>query len=743
MQSRSRSNPLDVIINPPDEMVLEPGETQTLTVIVTNRGSRGALIEAVLDLPQGIRAWCKGARETSNLAPQQTQEFQFEWRIPEQASPGQHNYALMVDAPTHNILAAPLVHSLRLRINRPIKAAADPLDPTFSILPASSSQKPLDAQPGQPIRLQVEVHNRSKVVDEYRLTCPDLDEDWLTVQYPQAFQQQGLQDFGGFLRLNPNTRGQLTVIINPPVGAFAGNYSPTLRVHSAVKRDLVLQDIVYLRIPVTTDLQIELRSVLDRVKQRAAEFELTLTNRGNTIRRIKLRAESADEQAICTYQFTSEQVQIPPGRGIKVGLAVKPKPEVKQPIGLGKQINFWIQAEALDNQPLPPYLPLRSTFWWEGKAKWPYVLLSFLGVLAAAGAGFLLWRYLTRPPLPTTITRFAPTETTYSFPGPIALSWEIDNPRQIRSLLIEGSFQDQPQPLLNLAYPILNERGIPVDIADRCSVNEGTLTCLNISTSAREAGSYQFTLRAESNAAQVTIPPATVEVVIAPPAAPVISTIELAEASIDLGELLFLRWQITNLDRVSRLDIRNRLSGRVVRSYTGEQLDRFRCLPQSADTWLCEGLIPDLPTGSHTFEFEVIPNDQRIEPTRAEAGPVQVIGTARVNTFTLNGSNRSPVRVLAGDEVEVSWRVSGDVTGVRISGLGSDLPPAGRTILGPYSEPGRITITLTALDSRGSASPISNIDLEIQSLDAVPEGSTDPDLPQNSPDPEPQTPVSP
>ena len=53
MQVRSRPNPLDVIINPPDELVLEPGETQTLTVIVTNRGSRGALIEAALDIPSG------------------------------------------------------------------------------------------------------------------------------------------------------------------------------------------------------------------------------------------------------------------------------------------------------------------------------------------------------------------------------------------------------------------------------------------------------------------------------------------------------------------------------------------------------------------------------------------------------------------------------------------------------------------------------------------------------------------
>ncbi|MGF1575776.1 MAG: hypothetical protein ACFCU9_07515 [Cyanophyceae cyanobacterium] len=719
MQVRSRPNPLDVIINPPDELVLEPGETQTLTVIVTNRGSRGALIEAALDIPSGIRGWCKGARETTNLAPQQIQEFQFEWRIPDQASPGQHNYSLIVDAPTHNILAAPLVHSLRLRINRPVKPTSDPLDPSFSIVPASSSQKPLEVKPGIPITLQAEVHNRSKIVDEFRLTCPDLDEEWLTIQYPQAFQQQGLQNLGGFLRLNPNTRGPITVVLNPPAEAFAGNYSPTLRVHSAVKRDLVLQDIVYLRIPTTTQLQIELRSVLDRVKHKAAEFELTLTNRGNTIRRIRLWAEGADEDDICLYQFTSDQVQIPPGKAVKVGLAVSPKPDVKQPIGLGKQINFRIEAEALDQQVLPSYLPLASTFWWQGKAKWPYVLLSLLGLGAFVGAGILAWMYFTRPPLPTTITRFAPTESTYAFPGPIALSWEIDNPSQISSFVIEGQFEAQPQGLLNLSYTDLDGRGIPVDIADRCSLNDGVLTCLNIPTSAREAGSYQFTMRAEPISDQLTIPSASVEVVIAPPSAPVLSAIELAEASIDLGELVFLRWQITNLERVSRLDIRNRLSGRVVRSYTGEQLLNFRCLPQTPQTWQCEGLIPDLPTGSHTFDLEVVPNDQRIALTQAEVGPVQVIGTARVETFTLNRSNRSPIRVLAGDEVEVAWRVSGDVTGVRISGLGSDLPASGATILGPYSEPGRITVTLTALDSQGIATPVSNLDLEIQSTAAV------------------------
>lgn len=730
------SSPLEVIINPPEMMQLTPGSTQTLSVVVTNRTRTGAIVETSLDLPPVLRPWCKVARESFNLGGGSSQEILFEWQIPDQAPPNPpespyYEYVLMVDAPTHNFLTAPLLFTQRLQILMSQRKGDRSRDPTFTISPATRSTKPAQIQPGIPLLLQVEVHNRSRRVDDYRVTCPDFDEDWYMIRYPEAFETLGTVTGGSGLRLNPNTTGLIQVEVRPPAEAFAGNYSPTIRVHSAVDPELLLQDIVYLAIPPHYDLKAELTVILDRVKLKAGQYELTLANQGNTTRRLKLSAQTADEEEQCEYRLQATQLMLPPGRSKQVGLEVQPQDLDKQPVGLGRQLTFWVKIEDVDGYELPKNVPIKGSLFWEAKPVWKRLLRIILMVIGGVIlVALLIWLILFRlRPVPAQVEGFRATEQRYIYPGPIMVEWAIRNPQQVTSLQIQGRAEGLPP--ITIRYDEFTEDGIPTQLESRCGIRSNLLECRNVPTEARETGEYQFELSITSEVGNTPPEPQTFQARIEPPPAPRLQNLMVPELRLGVGEPVRLEWQILNLDQIASLQIRDQATGTVVRQYSQEQLRQFRCRQDVArlELYSCQGLVPDLEVGEYTLQLElVVPENSRVEGSSATIGPVQISrGIPIVNYFAINGSVVSPVAVQQGETVDVRWKVAGDVQRVRLTGVGQDLPLEGQVNLGPFSTPGRTSVSLTGIDGDGNALELSRLDIEVL-LPDVPDPSPTPSV---------------
>ncbi len=721
------SSPLEVIINPPEMMQLTPGSAQTLSVVVTNRSRTGAIVETSLELPPVLRPWCKVARESFNLGPGNSQEILFEWQIPDQAPPNPpenpyYEYVLMVDAPTNNFLTAPLLFTQRLQILMPQRKGDRSRDPTFTITPATRSTKPAEIQPGVSKLLQIEVHNRSRRVDDYRVTCPDLDDDWYVIRYPEAFETLGTITGGTGLRLNPNTTGLINVEIRPPAEAFAGNYSPTIRVHSAVDPDLLLQDIVYLAIPPHYDLKAELTVILDRVKQKAGQYELFFSNQGNTTRRLKLFAETADEDELCEYRLQANQLLLPPGRAKQVGLEVQPLDPEKQPVGLGRQLTFWVKVEDVDGYELPKNVPIKGSLFWEARPIWRRLLRIILMVLGGVVlVALLIWLIFFRlRPTPAQIEGFRATDQRYVFPEAIGVEWAIKNPKQLSGIQIRGVSEGLPP--ITIRYDEFTEEGIPVQLENRCGIRANLLECRNVPTEARETGDYQFEISITSPVGNSTPEPQTLQATIEPPPAPELQNIMIPELQLGVGEPIQLEWQIVNLDQVAALQIRDEATGTVVREYSREQLRQFRCRQDVGRPQLyrCKGLVPDLEVGEYVLQLDlVVPDNAKVEGATASIGPVRISrGIPVVNYFAINGSVVSPVAIQQGETAAVRWNVAGDVQRVRLTGVGQDLPPEGQVSLGPFSTSGRTGVILTGIKGDGTAIELGRLDIEVLPPDA-------------------------
>jgi hypothetical protein len=754
MIANRQTAPLEVIINPPDVFEILPGQTRSLSVVVTNKARQGAIVEVSLDLPSTLRPWCKVARESFNLAMGASQEILFEWQVPDQANPNPperpfHEYVLMVDAPTNNFLAAPILHSLKLRVQTPTRAdTARKLDPTFSIDPVTTSTKPAIIQLGQPFQLIVEVHNRSRFVDDFRLACPDLDDDWIRIRYPEAFETLGAIAGGMGLRLNPNTKGEITVEINPPPEAFAGNYSPTLRIHSAVDPQLLLQDIIYIHIPPKYEISAELVVILDKVKTAAGQYEIVLANQGNTNRKLKIDAQTADEEELCNYELTTKQVLIPPGRTVKVGLQVDPKDKKKRPRGLGRQLSFWVNITDIDGLELPKNVPLKGGLFWEAKALWPFLIGIVLGIFGAVGLGVILFFYLRARlrPKPVSVVKFEPTEFQYVSPNPITLGWQIDNPKQLTAITITGTSKEQPQPI-EISYTRFTKEGIPEDIAGNCAVSNNRLSCTGIPTEAREVGEYTLTLTVEAEKDNLRKEPFSQridKVVIEPPVSPKISELQvLSGTKISKGDPIRLAWKITDVNQVATLRILDSESVRVVRTYTGEQLKTYRCLPPEAGNKKpvsCQGIIitddPENPLdiGPHKFRVETLPVNEKMKPDAQETGVIEITPPAfqpvELSYFWVNNSPETSYRIPVDTEAILSWEITGDIKedGVKLFvGNTSTIQDPVAEIPIPTDTPRTFTLRLEVTDVQGTKHQLGD-PLTVEIVAPSPEPTETPSL---------------
>jgi len=770
-QALAPGSPLAVIPNPSGEHAVVAGSSFELRVTVSNKGYQSALIDVYIDeVSQTLLQWCTSSNERLALSPQSTSEVVFPFEVPAQALPGIYNYMLVVDAPQHYPEDTPIRYSQRLQVLPYVEDAVRVSDPTFIVLPTTSSSAPAVIQPGQVLQVSVLVNNRSDRVDRFWLTVPDLEETWFTVRYPESLEQVGLVVAGDGLDLNPGAKGEITLLLNPPLQARAGSYFPTLRVQSANNPDLMLLDIVYLQVLPTYLLSVELRTLIGKVRRMAGLFEVRLTNQGNTVREVIIRAITLEEEELCSYTLEPTQVQILPGSTANAALEVKPNKWWRRPFyGGGLLINFGVELEDVQQLPLPQDMP-RGTLVWEPRPWWQFLLLILTGLGTLAAIAFLIWWLFFKPPAAPKIIEFTSDNPSYKeVDGDfIRLNWQIRNPQQIQSLSVTGLSANGTASVQPRTYDF--SKGIPNDLKQFCLIRT-VLICKNVRTEARQAGDYSFELKVfpkkGKDVAADSVKTNTIKIqpLDLPKIVDFVSTKPVYQEASDLkiieggkiqpqkpngvGTIILLNWKIINSNQMKEL----KLIGRAPDGSVNSGLMRFdfsKGVPKELNKFcqfqeelICQNVpIGVGQAGNYIFEMTVVPQKGQPEPpisAKTDTIKIQpILIPLKIISLKVNGQDAAskylvptnpqrPIRTLV-----LSWQVQGGKgTKVELLPAPGTIPPVGAISYPLSQQPSRETITLKVTNAAGEEISRS---VTFETINLVPAPSSSPSAsPSGSP----------
>lgn len=731
-----RSNPLNIIINPPGEEQLEPGDTNQISVVVTNQATYPMAIEVELVLPPRIRSWCKVPRTNFNLDSDKSQEVSFDWEIPNEAKPDTYSYDVVVDC--RDRLPTPLRYSRKLKVLTPIVRPVSSNDPTFTLKPLTFSNKPIVWQRGQTISVMVTVHNRSNIVDEFRLSC-DLNDDWYSVRYPEGIEEPGLISSGNKLRLNPNSKGQIILLIDPPADRVAGPYSPNINLYSTVKPDLFLKDIFYLIIPPVYDLQVELQTIRsNKVKQKSASFNIQLKNKGNTIRQINLKAQTADEDEFCEYKLERSQVKISPGKTVNVQLEVLVKLKSQRSFFRSKQLNFVVEIEDIENKPLPKNVPLKGTLEWQARPFWQLIGLILLVLLPLTGSFFLVRWILSRSTAIPQIYVANTDDRSYSYGERITLNWQIKNADKLESIVFYTD-KNSPGTAIKRQY----NKSELIEPSDRqlfhrhdCSlVNEQNLIkCNQVATGASAVGEYTFIIEVYSENSDRPSDTKKIQATIEPPKRPSVSDFKVPKEQYKPNEKIELQFEINQPETVKAIQIISAdrfqiLSGKYRNAKDEQEIpieklqEKFCQAEASGKNHLeCNVPVSFTTEGNYSFTIKLISNYNpynQPQPISAQLGRSFTVEKPLVRLeiikFTINGRSNGPIALLREQKLYLRWQVKGEEVRVSITDSGRTYRARGTSVLGPYRAGINKTIVLRATDKEGATDQRS-IDIEVESI---------------------------
>ncbi|MBD2021002.1 hypothetical protein H6F43_12510, partial [Leptolyngbya sp. FACHB-36] len=469
------------------------GESVDVRVTVSNPGSQSAVVNVYLDeTSQPVVQWCPMPQDRLVLGPRQSGEVVFQVQVPPQALPSVYDYCLVVETPNHSE-DLPRRYRQRLHV-LPMQSIARLQDPTFAIQPATRADHPAVLQPGQILEMVVLVQNASDHVDRFRLTCPDFSPEWVTVRYPQELDLADLIQETDGVSINPGANAQIMLLIHPPLEATAGDYSSTLRLHSANQPDVMLLDVVHLQLQPIYALHLELRTIRGTVRQGAGQFSLRLLNDGNTDRELRMRTSSNEW---FRYRLEPSSWMLPPKTAATAELTVQPRKGWRRPLlGAGRLIPFEIEIEDVQQRPLESDR-LRGAFVWEPRPGWQVLLLVLAAVGTVGTLAAVLWLAFFKPIALPKIAEFASESTTYDAATgeTIRLRWQVGNPEQLEALRL-SSLSPQGTAIGN---PTLYDfrQGIPAELQPFCTLQQ-VLTCKGVETNVGAAGNYVFELAAIS-----------------------------------------------------------------------------------------------------------------------------------------------------------------------------------------------------------------------------------------------------
>ncbi|MFM5980080.1 MAG: hypothetical protein ACKO9I_05935 [Sphaerospermopsis kisseleviana] len=696
----AQNSPLEIIINPPGIQLGMPGDAMEFYVIVINQGDQSAVVDLYFTFNDEFKNITSGftpPQASLGLAPQQTSdEVKFELQIPVDAKPGTYDYTLVVDSPLHYPQHTPINFSLQLKVQIKEQTIIRLNDPTFSLKPSSNANKPLILNLSQPLQVEVIVDNRSKFVDRFRITCPDLDEDWFTITYPtDGLEGAGLSQVAA-LELNPGSQGQILLTFHPPGDTLAGIYSPTIRLYSENSPQLILLDLVYIDIKPSYILDVQLQTILAQVSRSPAKYELSIINQGNVVRELMFYLESRDEEQLYTYKFDPSEIKLLPSKSSISNLTVKPRYWWRRPWwGGGLVVNFQAKIQDQNNLPLPNTLPQLS-FIWKPRPWWQFLLLILIGLGLFGGIGFMVWRLLN--PEPVTIKEFATDSPTYIEGEAVALNWEIQKYQKLQKLVLTIKGNQPTQKTYDFSNGIPEEL-IPRDsgITPPCRVSKEELICSNFQTGVKAKGQYSFELQASyrkglpifSKVAKTDTKIVQVEI----KEKPIAEVIDLKtdKPQYKKGENINLSWKIANPLLLREIQITGKAEGGtsigklgVYRFRQGKLVDppqlQNLCKPIENQRLECNNIpIDKLNSGKFTFEIQALPNNgsDRSSSKKTESVIEVLPKPFRIISFTLNGSEQPNQELKEGETATLYWRVEGEDIQVKLDPIIGNVEPSG------------------------------------------------------------------
>lgn len=693
-----QSSPLRVIIDPSGIQFGMPGDTLEFYVVVTNQSEQGAVIDLFFDeASQTLHQWCRSPRESLALGPQQSSEVTFEFDIPVDALPGTYDYTLVVDAPEHFPEDTPIQYPRQLKVMLKEQTVVRVNDPTFSLKPATNPDTPAILKPGEPLQVEVTVDNRSNRVDRFRLTCPDLEEDWFKIRYSlTGVEGPGLLVGPGGLELNPGSQGKIWLQFQPPIDTLAGNYTPTLRLYSANSPDLVLLDLVYIEIPTKYHLDVELNTIQGKVSRSSGKYEIKLLNRGNTPRELAVGIESRDEEKLYTYQCDPSQVRVLPNRSFKVNLTVHPIHRWwRRPlIGEGIELNFIVELQDLEELPLPEKLP-KGTLVWKARPWWQFLLLALVALGFLGGLAFVVWLLFFKPHPPTEIVDFTSDSASYTEGDEVRLDWQIRNFDQLSKLELksEGPVAKAPD---NFDF----RNGIPDKLKNLCQQQEQMLSCNNFPTGDKKAGDYTFTLGAFSRGRD-TEPSVLQNLKVKIDEKPVAKVVSfrLDQDQYTKGSLMRLSWKIQHADQLSQLQIISKTedgSEATLTSYAPNKLNKALC-KEANQVLTCTNVPVATPQpGKYTFELRAFSQSGKPPNSQPAESKIEILPKPfNIVYFTINGSETPNQVFKEGQTLILSWKVEGEDIDVQLSPYGDVATIGSQKLIANQAIPPQIQLIVT------------------------------------------------
>ncbi|MEI6445480.1 MAG: hypothetical protein WCO29_20720 [Nostocales cyanobacterium ELA583] len=720
---QTQSSPLQIIINPPGQQFGMPGDTIELYVVVINQGNQSAIVDLSFSFDDqfaNLMGWSVSPQESLAIAPQQTSdEVKFQLHIPDDALPGTYDYTLIVDAPQHYPQDTPIVFPLQLKVQIKEQTIIRINDPTFSLKSSSNPKKPLILNPSEPFQVEVTVENRSNRVDSFRITCPDLDEDWFTITDPTT----GVEGTGLFevtaLGLNPHSQGQILLTFHPPGYTLAGMYSPTIRLHSENYPDLVLLDLVYIQIPTNYRLDVQSQTILAQVSRSSAKYELSLINQGNVVRELKFTLESRDEEALYTYQFEPSEVRLLPNKKGAANLTVTPRPWWRRPwFGGGLVINFQAQIQDKDNLPLTNTLPQLS-FVWKPRPWWQCLLLILVCLGLFSGISFIIWRLLN--PAPVTLEEFSTLRPKYTEGEEVKLSWKIKNHQNLQSLLLTIAGTQKKYYFNKDSFKDAQDNTF------RCQPEKELLSCDNVSTGVTTKGKHSFELQASYRQGALFFSQDA-------KTAPQIKQVEISQK--EIAEVLELKTDRPQYTKGNNINLSWKISRPLLLKeiqITGKAEDgtsvgklgvyRFNqdnqgkiifdsklqnlCAKTENQQLECRNIpISLLKAGKFTFEIKALPNNgsDRSSLKKTESAIEILPKPFRIVSFTLNGSEQPNQELKEGATAILSWEVEGEDVQVKLDPIIGNVLPVGSQKL-PVNQAFPSQIKLQVHDKLGKQQP--------------------------------------
>ncbi|MBW4523126.1 MAG: hypothetical protein KME16_26095 [Scytolyngbya sp. HA4215-MV1] len=742
--------PLSVIVSAWDRYRVTPDSHHYLGVTITNRGDQDAVVQVRLESPSELLSqWCNQPEQWLALSGNKSGELTFCIEVPGEALPQWFDYEVVVrpqGAYADDYLPPT---RCRLQILAP-ETSETTQDPTFTISPITTPDRPVIVQPGIPVAVELLIENRSERVDRFRLECTGLPEDWhVQIEYPRDFTGLGLVRIDESVGINPGDRGTIRAYIHAPNLPLAGHYLPTFRLASENDATLGLLALVYLRVEPTYQLQAQLQTLQDQVRDRPAQFSLQFANLGNTARQVQFALTSLSPPDTCTYTLPTDTVTLAPQTTTQVLVEGRPQHWWTRPwFGIGKSYPFRIDLKAPDHRPISPET-LQGTLTWVPRPWWQLLLVVLAGLGVLGTLIFLIWWFFLRPPTPPNVLEFAAEDSRYAEAnGDMArVRWQIEHPNRIQTLKLTGYSADGAV----LSGPLIYEftgNSLPAALRPFCTQQKVLLVCNQIRTDAFQPGKYVFELTLTPKGRQkkpIVLKTSPVEIAAKPfptvtvltpkaliyreaaagnptPAERAIPMVD--QAGVRLGWVVTMAQDLTALHLVGR-DKENKMVGEIWFQFStpGELPDALRPFCTLGDVLICR----DVPTGLNTVgEYRLELQAIGLKKPTSENGADNATAAAasepkpkstevikiqpqipQILRFQINGKE-APAKLLvpiipgtAPPVIQVSWQVqAGSTTQVELTPAPGSVPLMGKISL-PLSPQGSNTIALQVKTATG------------------------------------------